>query len=281
MNTQAIFGVLCGNGSWGLFFMTTVLIALASVVLLVLLRPLIYSYFGICNRTDNAINGFFAGVGVLYGLLIGMVVISVWGNFQDSQSQVHVEAGAYASLARSIAGLPEPTRSMLHENVSGMLWTIINKEWPEHSNGRVPDDIYSYFSNFEVIIYSFKPNGAMDSSVANNVIERYLNMLEIRRDRVYDVVSGGLPQPFWIVLVVGTSLAVIMTFFFHVETLGMHILLTAVYSTFLGLMIFLIVIFDRSFGDISAEESGQLVVSPRAFQTLLSGPFYVKESDRK
>jgi ABC-type branched-subunit amino acid transport system permease subunit len=88
-------------------------------------------------------------------------------------------------------------------------------------------------------------------------------LVEARRMRM-DSVTTGLPAIFWGVIVAGGVLSIALTYTFHLPNLRSHLLLTGIYSLFVGFLIFLVVAMDNPF-------RGELSVSPEAYQHLRAG----------
>ena len=68
---------------WLLGTCTIMLFITVSLLGLVVSRKWIYSKMHLSNESNEVINGYFAGVGVLYGLLLGLVAVAAWGNYEN------------------------------------------------------------------------------------------------------------------------------------------------------------------------------------------------------
>jgi hypothetical protein len=64
--------------TWLFGVLTIAVFAIASCGGLVLMRGWIRNHLRLSNDTNEAVNGYFAGVGVIYGLLLGLVAVATW-----------------------------------------------------------------------------------------------------------------------------------------------------------------------------------------------------------
>src|SRR5689334_15839518 len=96
---------------WGL--LTIVCFAMASCAGLVLMRVWIRKHLRLSSDINEAINGYFSGVGVIYGLLLGLVAVATWHNFDTASSLISKEAATVASLYRDVSNYPEPLKGEL------------------------------------------------------------------------------------------------------------------------------------------------------------------------
>ncbi len=89
------------------------------------------------------------------------------------------------------------------------------------------------------------------------VFKAYNSMLEARRLRM-DAMLIRLPNTLWFVVVVGAILSLSGTFFFKVGDEKLHIIQVTLLSAFVGLIITLIIAFDRPF-------HGELGIGPESY----------------
>src|ERR1700728_3503719 len=82
-------------------------------------------------RTNNEVAGFkFATVGVIYAVLLGFAVITVWDKFTAAETTVSLEAGAAATVFRLANGIDAEASSALRAGITGYLRAAITQEWP-------------------------------------------------------------------------------------------------------------------------------------------------------
>lgn len=249
--------------TWQLGVAIVLLFNSVSLLGLMISRNWIYRKFRLSNETNEAINGYFAGVGVLYGLLLGLVAVAAWQNYDNVDKITSTEATATAALYRDISTLEQPTKKELQQKLEDYLKYVINVSWPAHRKGETPRGGTLTLSEFHRILADYNPQSMQQQVLMSEALSAFNKLIEARRARL-DSVSTAIPAVFWIAILVGTVFTIVLSYFFHISSLRTHLVLTAIFSSFLGSVIFLVVAIDKPFrGDVS--------VSPEAYESLLNG----------
>lgn len=249
--------------TWVLGLVTTLAFLLPAVLGLMLGRKWIYRTFRLSDETNESVNGYFAGAGVLYGLLLGLVAVATWQNYDSANSTASKEASSIAALYRDVSGFPEPERGQLQNYLKQYLNYVIDVAWPAHRHGEVPHGGTLLLSRFQVVLTGFQPSNANQQVILAEALTAFNKLVDARRMRM-DSVETGLPGVFWVVILAGAILSIVLTYTFHLPTLRGHLLLTGIYSLFLGFMIFLVVALDNPF-------RGELSVTPGSYVHVLNG----------
>jgi hypothetical protein len=91
------------------------------------------------RRQHNDVAGFiYAALGVIYAVLLALVVIAVWEEFDAANDTVEQEANALAEIAWLAHRLPEPEGSHIQELCRSYAEEVVHKEWPLMEQGQAP-----------------------------------------------------------------------------------------------------------------------------------------------
>ena len=86
---------------------------------------------------NNEVAGFkFATLGVIYAVLLGLVVISVWEKYSAAEEAVTRESAALASFHRVAGGLDPDAGQALRETLSRYAESAIRDDWPAMADRR-------------------------------------------------------------------------------------------------------------------------------------------------
>ncbi len=137
----------------------TCLVALAGLELVQRLVP------ASSRKPHNDVAGFiYAALGVIYAVLLALVVIAVWEEYQAASETVEQEANAAADIFWLANRIPEPRGTHIQELVRSYAEEVVYREWPLMEQGRAPlmtqergtpagwiiiDDIRQNIQNFE------------------------------------------------------------------------------------------------------------------------------------
>ena len=112
---------------------TVCLVALAGLELVQRLVP------ADSRSPHNDVAGFiYAALGVIYAVLMALVVIAVWEEFQTASETVEQEANALAEIFWLAHRLPEPEGVELQELARGYAEEVVHTEWPLMEQGEAP-----------------------------------------------------------------------------------------------------------------------------------------------
>ncbi|MGC1781053.1 MAG: hypothetical protein WA708_00875 [Acidobacteriaceae bacterium] len=214
-------------------------------------------------RSYNDIVGFYlAGITVLYGVTLGLLAIGAWTTYTDTEAKVAREAAALSSLYRGVASLPEPARSRLQADLREYTRHLVNVGWPEQQRGIVPVDDRPILVQFQQDFQSLEPTTSLQKIMEAEISRRF-DLLEESRSVRLDSVSDELPSPLWVLILAGAFVCIVLTWFFQMESMKMHIWMTILFAGLIGLMVFMIAALDNPY-------RGKISVSPEPLQRVYS-----------
>lgn len=246
--------------TWKFGVGTIALFTLISVGGLSLTRTRIYNKFRISDGSNETVNGFFAGVGVIYGLLVGLVAVAAWDNYQSVDTIASKESASIAALYRDISTLEQPTKGKLQAQLRNYLDFVIRVAWPAHKRGERPREGGRMLSSFHALLAGYHPRNVEQQTLQAEALTAFNKLIEARRARLA-AIDTGIPEVFWIVILAGTFATIFIAYFFHLSSRRLHLLLTGVFGGFVGCVVFLVAALDNPF-------RGEISVSPEAYVQL-------------
>jgi hypothetical protein len=219
------------------------------------------------DHSYNDIVGFYmAGVTVLYGVSVGLLAIGAWATYADVQARVDHEAAALGGLYRDIDAYPEPARSIMENDLRTYARAVIDVGWPMQQRGIVPNNASSVLSDFQQHFMSFEPQNARQNILAAEAYKAFNELTESRRNRLNSV-TEEMPGPLWALVIAGAVICIAVSWFFHTGSFSVHFWMTVLFSSLLGLLIFLIAVLDNPY-------RGKVSVSPepleRVYQQIMA-----------
>lgn len=247
--------------NWQLAALMIVVLAGLAVAGLFATRPVMRRVLDGSSRHNDIISYFFAGVGVFYGLALGLIAVATWENFTEVDGQVSREAAAIAGLYRDLDGYPGPFRQGLERKLRDYTRLIVEKDWPAHRRGESLEEGTLLLDGFENEVMGFEPTKEREKIAHAEVLRSLEVVVEQRRLRL-ESVGTGLPAAVWAVVLIGAGLNIVITYLFWVENFRLHAILVVLFTTFLALLVFLTAAMDNPF-------RGEFSVSSDGFQAVL------------
>jgi hypothetical protein len=211
--------------------------------------------------TNNEVAGFkFATIGVIYAVLLGFAVITVWGKWADAETDVGLEAGAAVTvfrLANSIDGEPG---SAVRARMAEYLRAAIAADWPAMQLGKSSPEVTRALTRVYEALLQYQPTDARGAAVMAELL-RQLDLLgQARRARIV-MAAGVVPGVIWLVLFGGAVVTIAFTFLFATKNLRAQVVMTGGLALLIFSTLLVIVVIDHPFaGSVSVESTPLAVV---------------------
>jgi hypothetical protein len=218
------------------------------------------------RQEHNDVAGFlYAVVGVVYAVLLALLVIAVWEQYQKANETVESEANGVAEVAWLAHRLPEPERHELQEDARAYAQEVVDTEWPLMEQGlegvqSLPEG-WDLIDDMRATLQDFEPRTAAEQELYAEGLDRISRLGDARRMRMV-AAQEGIPGVLWVVLVFGGVVAVGFTYLFGLRNSWAHRLMVMSLTAVIVLVLFTIGVMEHPF-------SGGARVEPEAFELIL------------
>lgn len=213
------------------------------------------------NTTYNDIVGYyFAAITVLYGITLGLLMVGDWSTLTETQDRVDDEASTLAALYLDVTQYPQPTRALLQDDLRTYTREVIDVAWPQQQKGIIPRNNVATIATLAHDVSAFEPASEEQKNLQKETYTRFNELVQRRRSRLLGV-TQGLSAPLWALVYIGGAITIAVTWCFHLQNQKMHLWMTAMTSSLLGLMIFLLSAMDHPY-------LGKISVSLRPYQLI-------------
>jgi hypothetical protein len=253
MTITIVFGVLVVIGA-----------CLAAVAGLELVQRLVPAQK---RQEHNDVAGFlYAVVGVVYAVLLALLVIAVWEQYQRALETVESEADTVADIAGLASRLPETERYQLQEDARSYAQEVVYTEWPLMEQGgiegeRGTPEAWNLIDDMRATLQGFEPSTAAEQNLHAEGLDQIDRLGDDRRIR-FVAAEEGIPGVLWAVLVFGAVVAVGFTYLFGLQNSWAHRLMVMSLTAVIALVLFTIGVMEHPF-------SGGARVDPGAFELIL------------
>src|SRR5918992_3972569 len=218
------------------------------------------------RQQHNDVAGFlYAVVGVVYAVLLALLVIAVWEQYQRARETVESEANAVAEIAWLAHRLPEPEHHELQEDARSYAQEVVEEEWPRMEQGleggqSLPEG-WDLIDDIRATLQEFEPSTVAEQELYAEGLDRISRFGDARRMRIV-AAQEGIPGVLWVVLVFGAVVTVGFTYLFGMRNSWAHRLMVMSLTSVIALVLFAIVAMDYPF-------SGGARIDPGAFELIL------------
>ncbi|GAA1970575.1 DUF4239 domain-containing protein [Kitasatospora viridis] len=214
------------------------------------------------REEHNDVAGFiFAAVGVLYAVLLGFVVITVWTNNDSASKTTFQEADALAGIYWISRELPAPLGPQLEQQTLSYARTVQDSEWPMMANHKSDPQATELVYQIRDSVFSIKPTDEQQQVLYEHAVSHVEDLASERRERLNQV-DDSVPPLLWVALIGGGVLTIGFTFLFGLSNTLAHTLM--VLSLGALVVLSLLVIKEMNF-----PFAGATAVKPTAFDVFL------------
>jgi hypothetical protein len=210
----------------------------------------------------NDVAGFiYAVLGVAYAVLLGLMVVAVWQDWQAAKDTATEEANELAAVFWLAHYLPESQAQDVQELARSYARVVIQEEWPLMRQGKASPKAWELLDELRGSIGALHPTTDAQVVLYDHELQRIHELGDARRARLLKA-DEGLPAILWIVLLLGGAIVVSFTYLFGLRSTTVHTLMVAALALSIGLVLFTIGALDYPF-------RGDVRVGPDAFQFVL------------
>ena len=210
----------------------------------------------------NDVAGFiYAVLGVAYAVLLGLMVVAVWQDWEAARDSATQEANELAAVFWLAHGLPEPEGRHIQELARDYARVVVGEEWPLMQHGKSSPKAYELLDEMRASVEALHPADGAQTVLYDNLLQRLHELGDARRTRLLQA-EEGLPAILWAVLLVGGLITVGFSYLFGLRSTTVHVLMVAALALVIGLVLFTVAALDYPF-------RGDIHIGPEAFDEVL------------
>jgi hypothetical protein len=251
---------------WPILFWYTAVPAVSAVLLQAIFRRLVPPEK---LRIQHDVAGFLvAVVGVLYAVVLGFLVVTVWTTFDTAQQTADQEAGYVGDGLGYAQLLPDPPRKRIQGLLAAYAVEVRDREFAMLARGTRDQQGRAYLVSALQALNDVGPPAKASFGEAlkaqasrDGVVATLRQIADARRLRGIQA-RDRLPRVIYAALIAGAFMVMIFVFLFGVESALLQYTMTGTVAALLGLYFGLIVA-------LNAPYSGAIRVSPEAWNSVI------------
>ncbi|HEY6582023.1 MAG TPA: hypothetical protein VIZ60_12945 [Rubrobacter sp.] len=214
------------------------------------------------RQAHNDVAGFiYAVLGVAYAVLLGLMVVAVWQDWEAARDSATQEANELAAVFWLAHGLPEAEGRHIQELARDYARVVVREEWPLMEHGDSSPEAWELLDEMRAGIEALPPTDEAQTVLYDNLLQRLHELGDARGARLLQA-EEGLPAILWAVLLVGGVIEVGFTYLFGLQSTTVHVLMVAALALVIGLVLFTVAALDYPF-------KGDVRIGPEALEEAL------------
>jgi hypothetical protein len=232
------------------------LVAVSGLVLVQRLVPI-----GVRQQHNDVAGFIYAVLGVAYAVLLGLVLIAVWEQWETAKITVDDEASEVAEVFWVADRLPQPEGRHIQELARSYAQVVVEEEWPLMEQGKASPKAWAILDDIRDSIQRLDPSTDAQQVLYDQGLERVHQLADARGERLLEA-QEGIPGILWVVLLIGGALTIGFTYLFGLENNTTHTLMVAALALVICLILFTVAALNYPF-------RGDVRVGPDAFEQVL------------
>ena len=214
------------------------------------------------RRQHNDVAGFiYAVLGVTYAVLLGLMVVAVWEEWNTAGRTADTEASSLAEIFWIADRLPESDGRRIQELARSYARVVVDEEWALMQHEKSSPRAWDLLDDIRATLQTFDPSTPQEQVLYEQSLERMKDLSDARRDRLLEA-DQGLPVILWVVLITGGVIVVGFTYLFGLQSTIIHLLMVASLALVIALVLFTVAALNFPF-------EGDITIKPEAMENVL------------
>jgi hypothetical protein len=224
---------------------------------------LVHRYWSHEKRREHTdVAGFiFAGVAVLYAVMLAFVVIVGWEDLGSARATTYNEADQLANVYWISRNLPPPQGPVIAGLTVAYAHTVVDTEWPLMNEGESSPKAQAIINQIRDRVFAFKPRTGQQQALYEQALASVNDLSAARRDRLASM-DEVVPEPLWVALIAGGVITVGFCLLFGLENQAVHIAMVAGITALITISLLLV-------KDMQHPFAGDPHIGPGAFEIFL------------
>ena len=190
----------------------------------------------------------------LVGFIFAFVTVAAWQNHNSVSDNVSKEAHALFDLYQILEAYPSETKKIGQAEIISYAQVVINQEWPNLSDGEMDLETFKKIEHIIALFMSHKVSNLNEIAIHNEGLRLVSTYRDLRRGRFENAVSF-VGTPLWGALILSALFLTLFSAFFKTSNIRIHAVMMALEGGALGVMFFLLVLYDNPFSGPGAIKS--------------------------
>jgi hypothetical protein len=198
----------------------------------------------------------FLTAGVIYAVLLGFMVVSVWESYDAAHTNVGDEAATLVPLYRLTTDMNPTSGAKMRELLREYTEEVVHDEWDSlRTTGTASQKARKTTGDVIRVFGALEPASKIKEIIDAQFLSTFSQLLVDRNRRLLQA-SESLSWILWLGAAGGGAIVVGMSFFLYMDRRWLHVLMSGVMSALIGLLLFMMSVLSRPFvGPLAIEAS--------------------------
>ncbi|MDV3135628.1 DUF4239 domain-containing protein [Mycobacterium sp. 29Ha] len=219
---------------------------------------------------NGALSPFLTCVGLVYGALLGFVIVVAWEQFSSASANVSNEASTLTTMYRQTVGMPVPEQSEMRVLLRKYTDSVAGPEWQSAIDARTGSEGARDALNDMYRLLGSEKSSVAASPISQKFLDQLGTLASQRNQRILDA-KPRIPGLLWTGLLFGGVVLLGLGGFMRLGSVRAHVGLLGAVAVLLGLLLFVVFWLDHPFGNYLGVTSEPFEQSLTVFDSIDRG----------
>jgi hypothetical protein len=255
-------------GVWLFLFLSLLAAVLIAAGCVLLARRMLTE--PVSQGHNGALSPFLTCVSLVYGALLGFIIVVAWEQFSSAEANVSNEASTLVTMYRQTVGMPVAEQAQMRVLLRKYAGAVAGPEWKNaigtgsgtEGARDALNEMYKALSN--------EQSSVATSPISQKFLDQLTTLASQRNQRLIDA-KPRIPGLLWTGLLFGGVVLLALGAFIRLGNLRGHLALLSAVAVLLGLLLFVVYWLDHPFGNELGLTSGPFEQSLVVFDSVDRG----------
>ena len=211
-------------------------------------------------RSSDVAQIYGTAIGTIFSLIFALVIVSDWQNFDRLSSGVDTEVNVLDNLHQNLESWPAGLRLPAQASLAAYVDRTVEVEWPLMAEGRRDPGSERLLAEVTALLRRHQAASLGELPAQQENLRLLAQARSLRQDRIKGGVSY-LDLPMWLSLSLGSGILLGFASLLNVPSRGRHLLMQGALGASIGVVFYLLLIYDHPF-------QGPGAITPEALRSL-------------
>lgn len=210
---------------------------------------------------QNTAVGYLGGVvGLVYAIIVGFMVITLWGQHASAANAVQTETQDLGDLVQFSKALGPAAHSRVKDQVAAYAGSVATSEWQAMNRSTSSPATQQDFDLLLDTVQRLRVRNLSEQEFENSVLTEINDIGEARQQRL-DLANSGIPGVLWLVVILSSLGTLGFSLLLGIDSARLQYFMVGTVAILIGASLVLILELEYPF-------TGSLAVHPEPFKQI-------------
>jgi hypothetical protein len=212
------------------------------------------------GRQNTAVSSMGGFVGVVYAIIVGFMVITLWEQHASAGTAVQNETQDLGDLVQFSGALGPAAHGRVTDQVAGYAGSVATAEWPAMARGTSSPATQQDFDRLLETVQRVRVRDVSEQEFEGSVLAEINDIGDSRQQRL-DLANAAIPGVLWVVVILASAGTLAFSLLLGIDRARLQYFMVGTVAVLIGASLVLVLELEYPF-------TGSLAVHPEPFKQI-------------